>query len=82
MNAAQQAIQSAIDQRLIRLVHRSPFWVCVQGAHGSKSHIFQLKEDLKAARFRYSKDIGWHKRRTGYTSRGMKNCEYRRNDDW
>ena len=77
----QQVIQHAIDQKLIRFVPRSCFWVCVQGAYGSKFHIFQIKEDLKAARFRYSKDLGWHRRRKGYYA-SRRGIEHRRNNDW
>ena len=61
-SAAEQVIRLAIERRLIRLEFRSSVWVCLPGTRGNKSYLFNIKEDLKAARFRYSKELGWHRR--------------------
>ena len=65
-SAAEQVIRLAIERRLIKLEFRSSVWVCLPGTRGNKSYLFNIKEDLKAARFRYSRELGWHRR--GYSA--------------
>ena len=63
MSSSQQIVDSAIQQRLIRFVPDGSHWLVVPGSNGNNRHIFLMKNELKAAKFRYNKRLGWHKKR-------------------
>ena len=75
MSSSQQVVDSAIQQRLIRFVLDGSHWRIIPGSNGNNRHIFLIRNELKAAKFRYNKQLGWHKKRRG--ARRQKNVH-----DW
>ena len=61
MGTVQEKLQSAVDRKLVRMEDRGEVWVCVPGEHGHSCYIFNIKDRLKADRFKYSSELGWHK---------------------
>jgi len=61
MKTVQGKLRSAIDRELVKMEDRGEMWVCVSGAKGHKNYVFQIKDRLKADRFKYNGELGWHK---------------------
>lgn len=61
MKTVQEKLRSAVDRELVKMEDRGCVWVCVAGAKGHKNYIYKIKDRLKADRFKYTGDLGWHK---------------------
>ena len=71
MGTVQEKLQSAVDRKLVRMEDRGHVWVCVPGGKGHSSYIFNVKDRLKADRFVYSSELGWHKSKSGAPERAI-----------
>lgn len=61
MKTVQEKLRSSVDRELVKMEDRGEMWVCVPGAKGHKSYIYKIKDRLKADRFEYTRELGWHK---------------------
>ena len=80
MNTVQEKLRSSVDRELVRMEDRGDMWVCVPGAKGHKNYIYQIKDRLKADRFKYNGELGWHKRKSLAPERaiGLSDAEKKR----
>ena len=80
MKTVQEKLRSAVDRELVKMEDREGVWVCVAGAKGHKNYIYQIKDRLKADRFKYNGELGWHKRKSLAPERaiGLSDAEKKR----
>ena len=80
MKTVQEKLRSAVDRELVKMEDRGEMWVCVSGAKGHANYIFQIKDRLKANRFKYNGELGWHKRKSLAPERaiGLSDAEKKR----
>jgi hypothetical protein len=64
MKTVQEKLRSSVERELVKIEDRGEMWVCVPGAKGHKNYIYQIKDRLKADRFKYNGKIGWHKHKS------------------
>ena len=79
MKTVQEKLRSAVDRELVKMEDRGGVWVCVPGAKGHKNYIYQIKDRLKADRFKYG-ELGWHKHKSLAPERaiGLSDAEKKR----
>jgi len=80
MKTVQEKLRSAVDRKLVKMEDRGGAWVCVPGAKGHKNYIYQIKDRLKADRFKYNDELGWHKHKSLAPERaiGLSDAEKKR----
>ena len=80
MKTVQEKLRSAVDRELVKMEDRGGVWVCVAGAKGHKNYIYQIKDRLKADRFKYNGELGWHKHKSLAPERaiGLSDAEKKR----
>ena len=64
MKTVQEKLRSSVERELVKMEDRGGVWVCVPGAKGHKNYIYQIKDRLKADRFKYNDELGWHKHKS------------------
>ena len=61
MATVQEKIVSAVNRQLMCMADLDHMWRCIPGEKGHQNYIYKIKDRLKADRFQWTTEKGWHK---------------------